>query len=251
MSAKGRGPALGGDLEVYPTPAWAVHRLLERADFLQPGLWLEPCAGYGAIIRAVAADERFLGTVTWAAVEIRPEVEGLLHESFRLARAPGPAVIADFLRMDHEAVAAELRGCKVVLTNPPFSLAEQFLFRCAQVAPDAHVCFLLRSNFIGSERRAEWMRDHMPDSYQLPQRPSFRDDDDAGGTDSAEYTWLVWEPGALESIRRRGHVELLGPTPRDVRRRDREEAKALLAGVEFLAPQLDLLERAAVAGEAA
>lgn len=234
MSAKGRGEALGGEHEVYVTPRWCVSRLLDRigGDVLRPGLWLEPCAGYGAIIRACAAHHVTAGRLIWSATEIRLEVGPLLAVSMATTGSPPPR-IGDFLLPSDEI----LHECSVVLTNPPFSTALPFLHRCMAVAPHANVAFLLRTNFIsGAEDRYEWLRDHMPDEYRLPDRPVFRGDH----ADSAEYSWFAWGPGAGTRVRRRGHSELLDPTPLEERKRDLQESQALLSGVEWQAPQLAL-----------
>ena len=45
-------------------------------------------------------------------------------------------------------------------------------------------------NFLGSQKRAAFMRAFPPDVYGLPRRPSFT----GGGTDATEYAWLVWTP---------------------------------------------------------
>src|SRR5579862_1222072 len=229
VSATGRGERLGGEHDTYPTPQWAVHRLLDRLEaepgILRPGLWLEPCAGYGAIIRAVESHPATRGRVLWSTCEIRPEVEPLLTSSLVKSCSP-PPMIGDFLRLELD----RLRECTIVLTNPPFALAEEFLLRCMAVAPLASVAFLLRSNFIGGEERCRWLRDHVPDSYALPNRPQFRGE----GSDSTEYAWMVWQPGAINRIRRRGYHEILDETTLAVRRRDKEEAISLLAGVEFV-----------------
>jgi len=76
----------------------------------------------------------------------------------------------------------------VAITNPPFYLAEPILRRAMQHS--RHVLLLLRLNFLGSERRHEFLRTHMPDDiYVLPNRPSFRGDNK---TDSIEYAWFHW-----------------------------------------------------------
>ena len=60
----------------YPTPPWCVYRFLEKGPELPGGLWYEPCAGDGSIIRSVN-DRR--SDVNWAATEIRPEACKLLR----------------------------------------------------------------------------------------------------------------------------------------------------------------------------
>jgi len=69
MSATGRGRERD-EHDFYETPAWCVHRLLEAVPQLPGGAWLEPCAGKGAIIRAV--NEVRKDPIHWTAVEIDP-----------------------------------------------------------------------------------------------------------------------------------------------------------------------------------
>lgn len=61
---------------------------------------------------------------------------------------------------------------------------------------------LLRLNFLGSQRRAAWLRAWTPDVYVLPRRPSFT----GRGTDSCEYAWCVWHEDRRGP---RGSVEVL------------------------------------------
>ena len=76
MSSTNRG-GKRQDLDVYPTPAWVVDRLLEVVDF-PGGRWLEPCAGDGAIMRAVNA---WRADVRWDACELRAECTPALDAS--------------------------------------------------------------------------------------------------------------------------------------------------------------------------
>jgi hypothetical protein len=239
LSAKGRGEAIGGEYEVYPTPAWCVLRLLDRiGEELRPGLWLEPCAGYGAIIRACEQHRFTKGRLLWSACEIRSEVEALLAASLALTGSPGP-IIGDYLAPG--VYQSVLRECLAVVTNPPFSLAIAFLQKSMAIAPHAHQCLLLRTNFInGAEDRYEWLKEHMPDEYGIPDRPSFRVSSTGISSDSGEYSWFVWGPGAGTRIRRRGNKEMLDQTPLADRKRDLLESQSLLAGLEFKAPQLGL-----------
>ncbi len=183
-------------LDVYPTPAWCVHRLLEQVE-LPGGHWCEPCAGDGAILSAVR-DVR--GDVTWSAVEIRPECRAALE-------ARGAATqVADALSCPWRLGPGPL---VIVLTNPPYSLAEAFLAKALREART--VAFLLRLDFLGSERRARLLRATPPDVYVLPNRPSFV----AGKTDNCEYAWLVW---GQPRDRAHGRIAVLPPTERAIRR---------------------------------
>jgi len=154
---------------------------------------LEPAAGDGAIIRAVARMD-----VTWIAAEKRAVELGPL---FRLT---APVCIVDFL--------AWQPPCRltVAITNPPYSLAMEFVEHALTMADN--VAMLLRLNFLASEKRAGFMRAHPPDVYVLPNRPSFTPD---GKTDSIEYAWFVWPQGVR---RTGGMVRVLAPTAATERR---------------------------------
>ncbi len=108
--------------------------------------------------------------------------------------------VGDFL----SEPGAGFRDCSVIITNPPFSLAREFITKARAVAPQATLVFLLRLNFLGSEERHGWLSRDMPDIYQLPNRPSFV----RGKTDSVEYGWFVWGP----TPRTEGRIKLLALT---------------------------------------
>lgn len=154
------------NLEVYPTPGWCVHRLLE-AVYLPPGTWLEPCVGAGAIVTAIG---ELRDDIEWHTIEVRPECQADETANFLQRPITG-------------------RSYDVCLMNPPFSKALQF----AEVAMQqcTHVAMLQRLNWLASEERAKWLRKHPPGVYVLPNRPSFVG---RGTTDMQEYAWFVWPP---------------------------------------------------------
>lgn len=118
-----------------------------------------------------------------------------------------PGIACDGFEIDEDrAVAAMAKGHGVVcldalgresdwsnvdiaVMNPPFSLAIEFLRRAIKEVDT--VAALLRLNFLGGQKRAEWHRCNPSDVYVLPRRPSFT----GGGTDATEYAWFVWGPG--------------------------------------------------------
>lgn len=177
--------------DAYYTPLWCVLRLLEHVE-LPAGRWLEPAAGNGAILRAVNRLD-----VLWSAVEIdRDEAQRLKSVS------PTPDVTAgDYLTWTPP------HRFEVVITNPPFSLADAFLEKA--LAEADFVVLLLRLCFLGATTRAPQLRKKMPDVYVLPNRPSFLG---SGVRDNQEYTWCVWGPG------RGGRIEVLPVTPPAERR---------------------------------
>lgn len=175
MSATNRGRERERD-DAYYTPSWCVRALL-RAVRLPGGLWLEPCAGEGAIIREATA--RHPGAIWWLAVEKREECRAALEAIPEVHRI----TIGDFLEGPLVGPVAS-----VAITNPPYSLAAEFVERCLPLA--SVTIMLLRLNWLGSQRRAAFLRSHMPDVYVLPRRPSFV----RGATDACEYMWAVWGP---------------------------------------------------------
>lgn len=154
----------------YATPAYCVRRLLEKLG-LPGGTWLEPCAGSGGIIAEV---NRLRSDVKWHAVEILPKYE------MDLLGTGATLTIGDFLKTRFD------RRFDVVISNPPYSLAQEVIE--ASMALATHVVMLLRLNFLASEERALFMRNYTPDVYVLPNRPSFV----YGRTDACEYGWLVF-----------------------------------------------------------
>lgn len=159
--------------DFYATPEWATEAILNELQF--PGLgkhWLEPCAGEGAIIKATNKFYQREAPV-WSAYEI---------DAHRAVRMAGIERL-DFLN-DTPSVSNQI---DVILTNPPFSLAEEFIRKCLPLAPV--VIMLLRVDFLGSQKRLEfWKNIPAPDLYVIPYRISF----DGKGTDSCEYAWYVW-----------------------------------------------------------
>lgn len=189
MSATGRSERGGGGSDFFPTPAWCVDWLL-RAVHLPAGNWLEPSAGDGAIIRAVNARR---DGVSWFAIEIREECRDALDNL-----TDGETMIADFPKTpwSHEGPFYD-----VVIGNPPYTDAAAHIARaldCGRV-----VAFLLRLNFLGSQKRLDFWRRHPADVYVLSERPSF----DGEGTDATEYAWFVWG----QCAGRAPLVRVLGP----------------------------------------
>lgn len=185
--------------DTYPTPAWAVRRLLECLK-LPNGRWLEPCAGDGAIITAVNSMLEPM-KIEWSAYEIRKgPIPKLSHCGLNIAVQQ-----ADFLALDGFG-EENRRFYDVAITNPPFIHAMPFITRCLHLSD--HVVMLLRLNFLASEKRAPFMRGTHPDIYVLPNRPSFVG---GGKTDSIEYAWFHWWEGSS------GKTTILNSTPADER----------------------------------
>lgn len=217
MSAAGRTPGLRVPQDNYATPPWCVDRILERLPLptyklppqdgafavdglphdVKPAYWLDPCAGSGQLIRAAQAyhASRGLALPRWQAVEVRPECEA------SLVTVANPVIISDFLRV----VPASY---EVVLTNPPYSLAEEFVRACLPIAKN--IVMLLRLNWL--ENKDELLKEHPADVYVLPNRPPFgRDKKGKISTDATAYAWFHW------SETTQGRIVHLARTPKKVR----------------------------------
>lgn len=176
----------------YSTPLWVTHRALEAIE-LPSGLWVDPCAGTGNIIQAA---RMLRPEVRWKSYEIRPEcLEPLVNID------SNPTIV------DFTVDAVKPRRCDVVLMNPPYRVAQEFIEKSLRFAD--HVVVLLRLNYLGSQVRNSFMRNDCPDVYVLPNRPSFENN---GRTDSIEYAWMVWS--RHRKPRKQGLIQVLPVTPK-------------------------------------
>jgi hypothetical protein len=97
-----------------------------------------------------------------------------------------------------------------VITNPPYSQAEEFIRHSQATWPCADLVFLLRLGFLASAARLKlWEAIGTPDVWVLPNRPSFT----GHGTDSADYAWYHWPSEA----RNEGDLRVLADTPKGER----------------------------------
>jgi len=180
MSATNRGAARA-PLDFYSTPAWVTESLLAAlpgkpgANFpLTPGSILDPCAGDGSILALLGDVGRGFELDPLRAFVCKERGLAVEH---RDALVPGDT----------------WGNPELVIMNPPYSLAEEFVRRALQeVRPGGTVAALLRLGFAASKKRVQFHRDFPSDFKILPQRPSFTAD---GKTDASEYAWFVW-PGA-------------------------------------------------------
>lgn len=98
------------------------------------------------------------------------------------------------IKSDYLSLLVGSPAPQVIMTNPPFNIAQAVVEKALQdVAKGGLVVMLLRLNFWGSKKRAEFFRKHMPiATYVHAQRMSFSE---ANGTDSVEYAHTVWQQG--------------------------------------------------------
>lgn len=161
--------------DFFPTPAPVVRAFMDGPGRELPSgeeiAWCEPAVGAGDIVRAVGP------RWAWITYDIRdvPAPEGVsLH-------CPG----TDFLKEDLEPGTFD-----VIITNPPFSRAEEFVRKALSCS--THVVMLLRLAFLETRRREALHAEFPSDVYVLSRRPSFMAN---GATDSCAYGWFWWGPG--------------------------------------------------------
>lgn len=171
MSATHKTKAERG-LDFYETPKGVVDLLIPHLPCAS-GV-LDPCAGKGSILQALAAHpEKFSG------------LRGIEVDEAHTGSHPHPTEYDDALQVGWGSP-------RLIVMNPPFGLAQEFAERAlAEVALGGTVAALLRLAFLESTKRAGFHRAHPADVFVLSKRPSFT----GGGTDSAAYAWFVWEPG--------------------------------------------------------
>jgi len=172
MSATNRG-AVRTPHDFYATPretARQLQRWLVQQQ-IRVGTALDPSAGEGALLLDLGCGRY--------AYEIREECRPAL-EDFCSRYTIGDA-LTEIPRTGGQY--------DLVISNPPYSLAREFVTAYRYVGHTA--AFLLRLGFLASQSRAPWWAEDPPAHVLvLPKRPSFTGD---GKSDSADYMWCVWK----------------------------------------------------------
>jgi len=143
----------------------------ERPD---RALWLDPCAGGDANHKM-------------SYPEVINKNFGVEVDTIDIRDDSLASIKGDFLEMEFN----EKEKYDVVITNPPFNLAQQIIEKSLEVTKDGgYVVMLLRLNFFGSKARKLFWDKQLPVwAYVHHRRMSFTDD---GNTDSIEYIHAVF-----------------------------------------------------------
>jgi hypothetical protein len=160
-------------LEFYRTPIEATRALIAiEGSRLPSDIW-EPACGDGAIADPLRAAGHYV-----YATDIAARGYGSKH---------------DFL----------LTGCDptigAVVTNPPFSLAQEFVNKAFSF-PSVHYCaLLLRLSFLESQKRKGWFQANPPARIHVSSRrlPMMHRDgwDGPKSTSTLAHAWFVWLRG--------------------------------------------------------
>lgn len=125
--------------------------------------------------------ENFLNNYDITALEIREEELDNLNEL-----ANKVIIGEDFLNYNFGD-----KKFDVIIGNPPYSLAKEFIEKCFELQSDSGVVImLLRTAFLESKSRYEFWQDNpLTELHILSKRPSFT----GKGTDATSYSWFVWD----------------------------------------------------------
>lgn len=218
MSSKNRaGAGTSVPLDQYDTPAAYCNVVVDLVNAGAESI-LDPCCGKGNVLAAFdnGSPRALLG------VEIDANAGNI-------ARARG------FEVQIWDALLATWPEAEVIVTNPPYELAEQFLRK--SIKHSKEVAMLLRVGFLGSKKREPLFKEiGMPEVHILSPRPNFvkvgkcalgcgwrqvfaiedknlpqcprceRDGFFAKvkytTSDSSEYAWMIWGSGHTNTIHR-------------------------------------------------
>lgn len=161
---------------------------------LPGGLWIEPCAGDGALIRHVERWRRENGAIqvtAWIAVDIR-ESSPLREYCTTLGRRCAVFDGCDFTAWEPPDRRDRI-GASVVITNLPWYGWEPIVDRAFELFPNAHVVGLSCMRELQNDGgRADWHLEHPADLYVCHGRQRF-------SAETAGYphpvAWFHWPPG--------------------------------------------------------
>ena len=88
-----------------------------------------------------------------------------------------------------------LHECDWIITNPPFRLAKEFIFRSLDIASRG-VAMLVRTSFLEGCDRYNTLFSKSPPHIVAPfveRIPMFKGKIDRGGASATSYSWLIWE----------------------------------------------------------
>jgi len=140
MSAKNRGSTTILQ-EFYPTPTTTVDSILDEINWSKITTFCEPCKGDGAVYNKVPLldEHKYYFELTEGTNYLDPK---------------------------------NSKQVDLILTNPPFSLAEEFITKAKKEAKC--VVMLQRVNFLGSQARKEfWSKNPPTHLFVLANRPKF------------------------------------------------------------------------------
>lgn len=153
--------------DFYPTPDCAINVLLEKEVF-EGEIW-ECASGHGAISKLLEARGH---NVYSSDIRTEAEVHGEGGVNF----------------------LASQRKSENILTNPPFCLAEEFIYKALELTTKKSA-FLLRLAFLESERRNKLFTQFPPSKVIVISRrlPFFHDNKWHMKGSTFPHAWIIWD----------------------------------------------------------
>jgi hypothetical protein len=182
------------EYEAYCTPLWPVELLASSGYLGQPVLAVEPCVGSGAIVRGLGDLVKL-----WITGDIR-EVEPVPHALFHFHHSWLDGEPREKLA---RAELRRLAKAELVITNPPFSRAQEVVEAAWTLCPWADIWVLQRRSWHDQARDA-WFARHQPDELNLSPRVRFEWPDGSlvgDGTDNTIYTWYGFSAAKKQPCR--------------------------------------------------
>ena len=173
MSSTNRG-SIREVSDYYVTPIRDIVKFLsswEDFSLLESPSILDPCAG-GDSLNEMSYPIALNGFgLNYDTIDIREDSKALQ--------------IGDYLHIDCS------NKYDLIITNPPFSLAQEIAIKAInEVKPNGFVVLLLRLNFFGSQKRFGFWQNYPPYGiFVHSRRMSFT----GGTTDSIEYMHCIWK----------------------------------------------------------
>jgi len=157
-------------LDMFPTPAWATRALCEWIRPKTTDVVWEPACGAGHMSKPL---KEYFGEVI--STDIHPYGYGEVH---------------NFLNEDNPLV-----GCRWIITNPPFKLAEEFALKALYYPCKPNVALFVRTNFVESKSRYENLFTIFPPTniLQFVERvPLIKGRVNPKAVSATAYCWIVW-----------------------------------------------------------
>jgi predicted RNA methylase len=161
------------DDDFYPTPPWATRALmtygLTEQDY-QGATCLEPACGNGVMAKVLK--EYFH----------RVDANDIVDRGYL-------GTVENFLTMDTQF------KYNWVITNPPFSIADQFILKAFEVST-VGVAMFARTQLLEGKARYEQLYSPRPPTLVMPfveRVPLYKNRLNPTGSTATSYSWFVWK----------------------------------------------------------
>jgi len=195
--------------DLYPTPVDAVESIMPLIDALDIKTVWEPACGDGRLARVL-------------------EYHGIQVFSSDIREYSGYGVgPLDFL---NDAYADDVGEIDAIITNPPFSLAREFVEKALEIAPI--VIMLVKQNYWNTKGRVGFFRASQPNMFlPVTWRLAFLKEE-RGNSPLMDCAWCVWIRGNTDHCRLDPIVKKVYPGYAD---------KGVLATLRILEGEIDEL----------